>query len=276
MRYSPLLILFVLLTMSGCAPRKQAPSEARYDRHPFGIAAEVDDAMMVVSWKTAGQGLISGYNIYISEEPLLSDSDELPPGAEPHNRTVYAGDTDPHDEIEHYEASGLENGVLYYVHVRVVYPDRTLSPPTEEITAVCGPRGEIELAVRYQGKPDGFSFLRDDYVDADDVANDLYYFHRDGRDFLVAPSELGGFQRANRFRVLRVKGDLDQVSKDLPAQGPRPSDSRVEIARGDWIWIITPEEYHALVRIDGFTGTDEVPRVRLFYAFVPRSGAPIF
>lgn len=271
-----LLASLSLLLAFGCGPGRETIPELAPERYPFDIATEVDDGMMVVSWKTAGRGLISGYNIYISEDPLLDDSDSLPPTAQPHNTTIYAGDTDPDDGIEHYEARGLDNGVLYYVHVRIVYPDQTLSPPTDEVRAVCGPRGEIELAIRYQGDPDGFSFVLNDYVDADDVTNDLYYYSRDAQDYLVAPSELGGFLRANRFGLLDLKGPLDQISEKLPLLSSRPAEIRVEVSVGDWVWVMTPEQQHALVQVTGFTGQADSRRVRLFYAFTPRSGPPVF
>lgn len=271
-----LLFLPIVLLVTGCGPAKKPVPEVAPDRYPFDIATEVDDGMMIVSWKTAGEGLISGYNIYISEEPLLDDSDSLPPNAEPFNTTTFAGDTDPDDGIEHYEARGLENGVLYFVHVRIVYPDRTLSVPTEEVRAVCGPRGDIELAIRYQGEPDGFSFAQDGYVDADAVANDLYYYYRDGSDYLVAPAELGGFLRPTRFLVLDIKGDLDQVAEKLALLTTEPPEDRVRISHGDWVWILTADKRHALVRVDGFAGTGEGRRLQLHYAYTPRSGAPVF
>jgi hypothetical protein len=276
MKFCALLALLALVMLAGCAPKKAPVTEAAPERYPFDVDAEVDDGMMIVTWKTAGEGIISGYNIYISEEPLLTENDSLAPAIEPHNTTTYAGDTDPDDGIEHYEARGLENGVLYYVHVRIVYPDRSLSPPTEEVRAVCGPRGEIELAVRYQDKPDGFSFVRDEYVDADNVANDVYYYTRDGNDYLVSPSELGGLLRVNRFRVLDMSGTLDHVSEQLPLLSSQPTARRVEISEGDWVWIMTSEEQHALLKVQGFTGSVENRKVQLFYAFTPRAGSPIF
>ena len=263
-----------LLTLFGCTRPPQPPLE-RVDviepaqLIPVDVTVEVNDRSLQVAWRTEGKALISGYNIYISRVPLAAGNDQAWAAAL-HNATTFAGDTNPEDSVEQYEADGLQNGVPYYVSVRTVYPDRTLSPPSPPLRAVCGPRGEIELSVRYQSERDGFSFDGNDYVRADSSENDLYFFSGDARDYLSSPSHLDGWLRQSRFAVLDVQGDLAQAQMAMSRLESPPNAERVAIAPGNWVWVRTAGGGDALVKVLALTGQGTERRVRLFFAYVPK------
>ena len=261
----------------GCGPPGIEHRVSR-DCAPYDLEVEVDDRAMTVMWKSECDRIISGYNVYISERPIAGADPAVTPGEsiEPYNQAVFAGDTDPSDGVEHFVAERLENGVRYYVSVRVVFPDRSLSPPSGEVSTVCGPRREIELATRYSSEQDGFSLGKNMYVRADDLSNDLYFYSKDGRDYLASPDRLGGFLRANRFATLPHRGEFDAVKRYLQ-QGAYPATAdRIAVKPGDWLLIATVEKTHALVKVLGFSGHDQGRRVRLFLAYCPAAGELLF
>ncbi len=264
------------LSLTGCGPRTIPREEVSVCR-VYGTAVAVDDGTMTISFKEDCQRLISGYYVYISREPLVEryPGSELPPSIESFNHTPFPGDTEPDDAIEHFEATGLENGVKYYASVRVVFPDRTLSEPSNEVMAVCGPRGEIELAVRYTSDRDGFSFEQDAYVEADALNNDIYFFSKDGVDYLGSPSRLGGFLKRNAFGTLPLKGDFDRIRQHL-VLNTRPTEDRLPVAVGDWIHVLTEKDTHALVKVLDISEQADRRHIRLFYAYCPLAGEPVF
>ncbi|GEM_PF-435864 len=261
----------------GCGPPRIEHRVSR-DCVPYDLEVEVDSSTMTVMWKSGCDRLISGYNVYISESPIAGAAPDLTPGEsiEPYNQAVFAGDTDPGDGIERFVAERLENGVRYYVSVRVVFPDRSLSGPSGEVSAVCGPRRDIELAARYSSEQDGFSFSRNMYVRADDLSNDLYFYSKDGRDYLASPDRLGGFLRTNRFASLPQRGEFDAVKHYLLKGAYSATADRIAVKPGDWLLIATVEKTHTLVKVLGFSGHDQRRRVRLFLAYCPAAGELLF
>ncbi len=224
---------------------------------------------MTIAWKVECPQLISGYNIYISDQPLTIDD------SQPFNDAVYPGDTNPDDGVVQYDAQGLDNGVRYYVSARVVFPDQSLSAPSEEVVAVCGPRGEIELATRYSSEQDGYSFAHNQYVRADDLNNDLYFYSKGGTDYLASPLRLDGFLRNSRFVRLLVNGDLETAKSRLASIDSEPRDNRVAVREGDWVWIVTTEGHHALVQVRKLSVEGGKGTVVLFFAYWPISGPPL-
>ena len=279
MRNFYLLIILVFLTvlLIGCAPEKVSEEVPR-DCFPYDLDVEVNDHLMIVSWKTNCKQVITGYSIYISPEPLVDQfpGSELPSSVTPHNSEPYPGDTEPEDGIEHFTAEGLENGVKYYVSVRVVFTDRSLSLPSNEVLAVCGPRGEITLGMRYKSDHDGFSFEKNDYVRADDLDNDLYFFSKDGIDYIASPERLNGFLKANRLRVLPFKGEFNRLRKKLSDIETDPNQDRVEVQEGDWVHVLTPDRKNALLKVLEISGVEENRTMILFYAFSPVPDELIF
>jgi hypothetical protein len=257
----------LLLLLAACGPKPG--SETARNVYPVDLKVTVDDEAMTLSWKKQGDGNISGYNIYISEEPLVAKypGPAIDPEVETYNVQPFPGDTNPEDGIEYFDAKALENGVRYYVSVRVVYPDGSVSKPTEEVEAVCGPRGEIELAIRYQGEHDGYSFKMNEYVEADGVANDLYFFNRGDAYFLGSPKRLSGFINDTRFLKLPFAGSYAEVAEQLASTKMTATDDQVEIAPGDWLLLECNGGTHALVNVREIDGAGRDARVTLFFAY---------
>jgi len=280
-----LLALFLVFAVSvgfGCKPgpkmvADEEPISPYAGCHPYDLRTQVDDGQMTVIWKTECDQTFSGYRIYISEDPVAKlYPGEIPSRVESFNHAVFAGDLDPTDGIEHFEAGGLKNGQEYFVSVRLVYPDRSMSKPSNEVRSICGPRGEIEMGVRYRSEEDGFFFGAAEFVAAESENNDLYYHHKDGVDYLGSPSHLDAFLNYSRLMVLPFKGELHEFADKLAAMSNLPSDERVVIKPGQWVWVVTAKGHHALVRVDGFVGSGEDRRVKLNYAFVPSSDYSAF
>ncbi len=271
------LLLAIIVLALGCGP-KPIVDEQSAACYADNLGVDVNSQTMDVHWKTKCTRLISGYNIYISEEPLTDKypGADLSSAVKPFNLTPYAGDTDPDDGIEHFIAEGLQDGKKYYVSVRVVMPDGTLSRPSDEAIAVCGPSGEIELTVRYKSDKDGYSFGLNEYVRADDLNNDLYFFSKDGKDYLNSPVKLDGFLKANRLRKLPLKGNFSEIREKLTAMSLEPAEDRVEVKKGDWIHIQTPGGENAVIRVLELSGDGAERKIRLFYAYSPLSGEVVF
>lgn len=275
-----LLVAGALMTgclLGGCGPGELSP-EASSGCYPYDLRVDVTSGAMDVYWKTKCRELISGYNVYISPQPLVTGS----PGsdssmeAKPFNLTPYSGDTDPDDEYEHFQAEGLENGKKYYVSVRIVNPDGSLSRFSEEIGVVCGPSGEIELSIRYKSSRDGYSFELDDYVPADDLQNDLYFFSGPDGDFIGSPVKLNGFLKDNRFGKLSLKGDFKEVRSKLGRLNSEPAIDKLSIKKGDWIHMRTPEGANAFLHVLDIIGNGSDRKVRLFFVYNSLADEMIF
>ena len=267
--------------LSGCGSgsRPEKASEDRIGRcWPYDLSVEVNDGVMEVVFMDACSRLKSGYNIFISRQPIADKypGATVPVSIKPHNHPVYPGDTEPDDGIVHYTAERLENGVEYYVSARMVFPDQSMSKPSNEVLAVCGPRGEMELSVRYKSDHDGFSFDRNKYVRADNVQNDLYYSTKDGKDYLSSPKKLDGFLRTTTLKKLPMRGGIRQVRSHLKDYQSWSAADRLEIRSGDWILLQTADDTYGLVKVLGFEGEGEKRKVSLFYAYSARKGAPLF
>lgn len=273
MKYLTILMGLLLVASLACGPPPSGGETARPCR-PHGLNVETDDGAMTVSWKADCTQLISGYNIYISPSPLMSSGPQAAATVKPYNDVVYPGDTNPNDDVETYDAVGLDNGVIYYVSVCVVYPDGSLSAASKEVPAVCGPRGEIELAVRYSSQQDGFSFEQNQYVRADNLANDLYFYSKDGVDYLAAPARLGGFLRGTRFKRLDKNETLTGSSLAVVSPDSLPTQDQVAVRKGDRVWLYSPEGHHALLTVEKVSDTGEGRTIRLSYQYWPVTTAP--
>lgn len=258
-----------------CGPARQS-DEGGTDCIPLNIKADVNREVMTVSWIPNCSRISSGYNIYISQQPLAASWSGAQISAEikPHNLQPFPGDIDPSDGREHFEAEGLTDGVPYYVSVRIVYPDGAVSKPSQEIMVVCGARGEMELSLRFKSEKDGFSFDLNEYVRADGVDNDLYFFSKDGEDFLASPTRLGGFLRASKLAILPFRGQLKDVKPVLDAS--KPSNERAQVRQGDWLHLVTADGGQAVLQVKGFAEQGEQRRILLQYAFTPGPGPLVF
>jgi hypothetical protein len=261
------LLIVLLIVMAGCGP-KPVTTETHHGCEPDLVMVEPGPKMLTVAWKATCDDLIAGYNIYVSDQPLDNYSDAaLPSSIKPFNDAPFPGDTSPDDGIEYFEANGLEPGVKYYVTVRTVFPDRTQSKASAEISEGCGFTGEIILPVRYATENDGFSMVDGEYVKSKDLSNDLYYFNKDGIDYLNSPTRLDGFLRESHLKVLKVKGDYDQVRKKLLTTFAAPSEDKIEIRAGDWVHLRTADNGNAYIKVLGFDGDGDSRTIRLFVRF---------
>lgn len=200
--FSSILILLVIAMLLACAAARKKPSEYAIAA-PTDLKVEAYDHHMDLSWKTnrTEDMIIAGYNIYISTEQLIQP--EIPgrirPGIEPFNQTVYPGDANPQVSYETYTATGLENGVPYYVAVTTVYPDGAESLPSNVVAATCYPRGTVTINDRSMGPPDGFSFELGKSVSYNSLDNDLYFISRDVGNMLGSPDRNEGVLKHTEF-----------------------------------------------------------------------------
>jgi len=261
-----IIILSFIILLIGCAP-KGPGNEYGSNVRPVDLQVEVNHKSMDISWKKSGNGAFSGYNIYIEKGPssMISTPDNTK--TPPFNSSIFPGDTNPDDGVEHFLAEGLENSVDYYVSVAAVYPDGSLSNFTNEIKVVCGGRGEIELAMRYNGNNDGFSFVENKYVSADATSNDLYFFSKNGVDQLGSPSRLNGFLNESKLIVLPMKGSFDEVIEMIPIQSVVPTEDLVEISEGDWVLIQSANSKYSLVKVNRFSSMGRNRTCHLLYAY---------
>ncbi len=277
-KYITLLLstfIVILAALNGCAPSKTTSVEevtppTVSDVKPVDLTVIPDDQGMTVEWKRKGDGLISGYNIYITDEQQVGDS------ARPFNFEPYPGDTNPDDGIETFKAEGLENGKRYFVSVKVIRPDRSLSPSSNQASTICGPRGEIVIESRYSGEHDGYALAENQYVRAFAKSNDLYFYSTNGFDYLASPSRLDGFNRKSLFSKLSVKGSLSEIRTAVSKLKVNPDSERAELKIGDWILIRTADSHNGLLKVLGFEGEGKARKAILEFAFCPAEGAMVF
>jgi hypothetical protein len=265
---------FALLACLSCGPPKLAGEQTATCRRPYDVSTESNDAGLTVGWKIDCPQLISGYNVYIAPTSIENFGDISTMSKKPHNDAVYPGDTDPDDPVVYYEASGLDNSVLYQVAVRVVFPDRTLSAPSEPVLARCGPRGEFELVSRYSGERDGYSFGLGEHVRVDDLNNDLYFYSKDGRNYVASPSRLDGFLRTNLMMHQSGRWNIEEYILRGNRHGEKPTEDRVEIRKGDLIWMTTSEGDQAQLRVLSIEVADGKGAVRLGFSYWPKLDVP--
>ena len=197
--------------------------------------------------------VLRGFNIYLSRVPLVGQNPDhdLSPSISPFNEEVYPGDTLGDPDRETFDLRGIDNATVYYVHVRAVYTDMTLSPPTNEVELVVYPQGEFTLMASFAGEHDGFSIAQSRYCRADDLDNDVYFFHKDGRDYLCSPSRLGPVNRNTRIYSFNEAGPLEDWWRIRPDAIPS---NKIELVPGRVFVIVTADGYPArlrVIRIDG-------------------------
>ncbi|MDD4050430.1 MAG: hypothetical protein PHR28_00845 [candidate division Zixibacteria bacterium] len=145
--------------------------------------------------------IMRGFNIYVLTSPLAARYPDtiLPSSIQSFNKDIYPGDTLGNPQRETYVLENIPNAVRQYVHVRVVYIDGSLSRPSNEIEVICYQQGRVELAASFSGSRDGFIFRKDAYCRTDDLDNDIYFYSKNGDDFLCSPSRLGQVSRDSKL-----------------------------------------------------------------------------
>ena len=249
------LFILVLATLSCQPPKGRGGANGRMV--PYNLNATMADRGFDLTWQCDISDHISGYNIYAYEHSFeKSYADGVyPEDIKPINNPVFPGDTDATDGIEHYLAAGLKNGKRYFVTVRVVYPDQTLSAPAQEIMIVPGPSGLITMAERFKGDNDGFSFEKNRPSSADAAQNDLFFHVQNGSRYLASPTRLGGFLNQTLLVKLPYKGEYHQVRQLVNDGEVSPVKDRVEVSGGDWVLAKLASGKHALIKVSGFQHT---------------------
>jgi len=258
------LFAALITLLAGCGPKVAEEKPGRCV--PYDLQVLPDHEKLTIVWKSNCTTLISGYNIFIGEG---AESDK------PFNSTVYPGDTNPDDGVIQFEANGLANGVRYFVSVRTVFPDQTESESSGQMVVACGVREEIVLSVGYKSQQDGYSMMKGEYVRANDLANDLYYLHKDGKDYLGSPSRLDGFLRGSKFAGLAVSGEYGQIRNKLSRALQGLFEDRITVTPGQWIRLQTTDGTSAFLRILGFSGEGADRKIRLFVAYSSVAGEVI-
>ncbi len=261
-------ILTALITIHCGPPPKVTISPEQTDCAPRNLIVKPNSNSLFMQWDTPCPDNINvaGYNIYVLPSPI----GEKYPGVTlskkvvPFNSGAYPGDTDPEDRYETFSVQNLDNGVEYYVSVRTMFTDGSLSFPTKEHSVICRPEGTFELAYRYADERDGFSFGRGDAVRADSDFNDLYFYHKDGVDYLASPSRLNGFIRTSKFYSLGKTSSVYQYPEldlDIP-----PVD-RMPVRVGESYLIKTADGNYAKVRIESASGERKERKLNISYIY---------
>lgn len=265
-------LALVALVAVSCGPKKIADETSRC--RPGAVRVQAGDGEMNVAWNDDCNTLITGYDIFINEQPMTQQKTNRT--SKPFNDVAYPGDTDPDDGVVNYTAKGLSNGIKYYVSVRTIFPNKTMSTRSKEILTVCGPRAVFEISQRYKSDKDGYSLAESRFVRADASENDLYFISRDGEDFLGSPAKLDGFLRKSRFQILSASGDLHQAAAGLSRTRSNPQADVVRVSKGDWIHLLTSDGHNALLKVLNISGEGKERRVRLSMALCTIKGEIIF
>jgi hypothetical protein len=263
-------LLTLLLLTSGCFPLKKRIKMASEECAPANLTVRPGDRTLFLEWDTnCPEGaLLSGYNIYLEEKPTYEKYHEIvpPKKIKPYNRTPYPGDTDPQSHFETMVIDNLDNGTEYFVTVRTVFPDRTVSVSSNEIGVMCRPEGEFDLAFRFSDLNDGFSFAQGRFVRADAVENDLYFFRKDGFDFIASPHRLNGFLRETRFFSL---GKTENIYQYEEFQLDIPPTDKIPVLKGESYLIETEDNNYAKIRIEEITGERKERVLHIRYIYQP-------
>jgi hypothetical protein len=263
-----LCVCFFLITLfSGCAKKFRLRTTSD-ECAPANLEVKSNDQTLFLKWDTncPKESLLSGYYIYLEDKPIYAAYHNLAPprGIKPLNHDPYPGDTDPEDRWETMEINNLDNGIEYYVSIRALYPDRTVSVSSNEVIVMCRPEGTFELAFRYSDLNDGHSFADDATVRADGETNDLYFYHKDGFDFIASPHRLNGFLRKSFFYSLGKTENIYQYPKlDLDFQPVE----KMPVHEGESYLIETADNNFAKVRIENITGEGKKRRMKINYIY---------
>jgi hypothetical protein len=272
----PILILSLIFVLVSCGPPTAVDISESKPCLPRDLMLEkTANNYALIAWDPGcpGTRIMRGFNIYLSPVPLAKKypGSELPATIEPFNQEIYPGDTLGNPNRETFECQDIENARAYYAHVRAVYSDNTLSPPTNEIEIITYPQGTIKLGVSYSGNDDGFSFAKSSYCGTDDLENDLYFYHLDGQDFLCSPARIGPVNRKTQIYV----GRQDMTIKDIQelVADNKPSE-KVQLRRNGVYFLITEDGYPARLRLIDIKGTENDRTAVFEYRYRPPVKTP--
>ena len=176
----------------------------------------------------------------------------------------YPGDLEAENRFETMEITTLENGFEYFISVRTVFPNGSMSESSNEVSVICRPEGEFDLAFRYSDMNDGFSFARGEYVRADDIENDLYFYHKDGVDYIASPHRLNGFLRTSQFYSL---GKTEDIYQYQALEIDIPSSERMPVWQGESYLVKTGDDNYAKIRIEKISGEGKKRSLEIKYIY---------
>ncbi len=223
----------------------------------------------LLAWEPGCPGvrLLRGFNVYASRVPLVSryPGTDMPDAVKSVNEQVYPGDTLGNPGRETYALEEIENAVAYYAHVRAVYSDGSLSPPTNEIRVVTYPQGRFTLRESYTGSNDGFSITTGEYCRTDDLVNDVYFYYKEGQDFLCSPIRIGEIYRDTKIHSAGPEAPEDWI-------GMTPDGSfgdRALIEPGGVYILILEEGYSAKLEVRSIEGIGDSRAITFDYICKP-------
>ncbi len=264
-----ILFVFALLLSCGPKPRKETVAEKRCI--PIGLTVDsTASSYALIAWNPGCPGLrvLRGFNVYVSPVPLAAayPGSDLPPDIRPYNRDVYPGDTLGNPKRESYAIEKLDNATQYYVHVRDVYIDGTLSPPSNEIPLVVYSRGQFTLTPSYTSDHDGFDFAAGEYCRTDALNNDLYFYSKEGVDYLCSPARLGPVNRDTRIYAVGAGAVPDNWAEMKPNDYFK---ERVRLEKGGVYILITADGYPVKLDVRSMTGSGDERQITLDYIYKP-------
>ncbi len=261
-------VIIISVLIFGCGPSRLKLRLDKKDCVPSNLTATPNDQSLLLKWDTNCDinTVLSGYNIYILTEPIYDLYGQANPPDEirPVNIIPYPGDTNPEKSYETMALDMLENGVEYYVSVRTVFPDRSITVSSNEVAVMCRPEGEFTLDFRFSGENDGFIFSSRTGSSADNDKNDIYYFRAGQNDFIASPHRLNGYNRESAFFSLGQTKDIYQYP-ELSIDNP-PID-KMPIKAGESYLIRTADGNYAKLRIEEISGQDRERKVRFKYIY---------
>lgn len=227
-----LLVAAIAVITRSCAPSPPAapvsppvpPAPSVTLSHaPELILVEGYADSLVITWLThrLPRDLIRGYNVYVSTLPGRSGLTGADPGLDSslYNHATYQGDTDGDITSESITIAPVDVGTRYHVHVRTVYPDGHLGPPSPEREVIARPQGTLTLHLRLSGAVDGFCFAANHPVSSMSDSNDVYLFSTKRGIFLGSPSRLDAFLRTTKFVVLGPSASIADYPSYLAQDG---------------------------------------------------------
>jgi hypothetical protein len=259
-----------MICLSCAPPKKVDLDESRLCKPQDLTIDSIANNYTRIAWNPGCPGIrvMRGFNIYLSPVPQVSKytGRELPKNIRAFNSEIYPGDSEGKLNRETYEIENIDNATRYYVHVRAVYNDGSLSVPSNEIELLIYQQGTIELDVSYSGNQAGYSFVKDRPCKTDALENDIYYYHKDGIDYICSPSRIGPVNRNNKIYAAG-SGNQQPDPDNLNVEGN--SVDRIAVIPGQNLLIDTEEDYKVGLFIVGFEGAESDRRVVFEYFYKP-------
>jgi hypothetical protein len=202
---SGITILISAILFSGCGPK---PAGIKYNI-PYDVQVTTQNKSAILKWRVDRRTdiPIGGYNIYLAES---AES-----GGELYNSAPYPGDTDGDIGNESIELNDLDNGKKYYVSIRTVFSDGSLSEPSPGAAFIPLDKGTIEISTNHTTEKSGYSFAKHKYTAARDFDNDIYIYATDSRIGISSPSRLHVSLRETLIKIADDTGGSFEPTQKL-------------------------------------------------------------